>query len=235
MTLSPAVRTVTLLLASAFALAGCRAAVETGFVVQEDLAVTVDVTVELDAVAAQAFSEDDLAALSAALEGRAGSEAVIRRDADGVRISASLTYSALRASSAMTGVADARLEQVDASTAVLTVELVEPVDLLAVITAAAARQPDADALLVAMLHLTEVTVSVRFPGPVTQVFAPSGVAPSSSDGTVQVVQPLDRFISGTLTVAGSLLTEKEWPAWPFVSAGSVFILAALVWRLRSRR
>jgi hypothetical protein len=220
----------------ALVLSACQSRVGVDFVVSEEPAVSASVAVSLDRVAAAAFSEADVAALTAVLVRRGASEVTARSTPSGLTVSGVLPYSALQGAGTLTGVGDARLELVEGRAAVLTVTLVDPVELRRALEEAAAGQEDAEALAAAMVALTEVAVSVTFPGPPLQVVAPPGVAPALEDRTIVVVQNVEAFVPGELTVAGSLEPvpggRRLW--WALVPLTAAAGLVAGFWRRKVR-
>lgn len=234
---SPLVRSATLM-AAALVAVGCRAAVTTGFDVAAapDPTVRIVAALELDPVAAAALDPGLQARLEQTFAQRTGQRPRIERAGGALRIEAPVAYSQLQDLAPLTGVADVRLELLGDDLAVLHADLVFPQELVDAIVASGAEQPDGAALVPTMLRFTQVGVTVRFAGGIVQVRTPeAGVAPTLDGDTVQVVQPLDRFIAGPVIVAGALTAPSSANWWPKMAAGlSVLLLSGAVWWVRRR-
>jgi hypothetical protein len=217
---------------------GCRSSVTTGFEVgaDPDPTVGVSVVVEFDQVAASAFGPELTGLLEETIVARTGQRPRVSGDGGTLRFEVPVTYAQLAELAPLTGVADVRLELLGGDLGVLHIELVEPYELRAALEAAAATQPDAAALTATLLRFSEVGATVRFVGGVIQIRTPEiEVVPSVERDTVRVVQPLDRYISGPLTVAGSLRAPDRGRHWPPLVAGvALALLAGTVWSVRRR-
>lgn len=220
-------RSIAFVMTAALLAAGCEATAETGFTVSDAPSVAAEFVLILDPVATSAFSDEELAELVTIISERSLSQVTLEASESGTELRTSLTYSALRSSAPFTGVSDASFEAVGEDAGVLTVVLVEPSALIGAIEDAVSGQPDADALARAMLASTRVSVAVEFPGGASRVVAPPGLTPESAGGIVRIVQPLDRHVSGTLTVAGGLDRPRTFPVLPvllFAAASAAAVL-----------
>jgi hypothetical protein len=217
---------------------GCRSSVTTAFEVgaDPDPAVVMSVVIEFDQVAAAAFGPELTAQLEETIVARTGERPRVVRDGGKLRLEVPVNYGQLVELAPLTGVADVRLELLGEDLGVLHIELVEPDELRAAIAAAAATQPDAAALAATLLRFSEVGATVRFAGGVIQIRTPElEVVPSVEQDTVRVVQPLDRYIPGPVTVAGSLRAPDRGRHWPPLVAGAALVLlVGTVWSVRRR-
>lgn len=224
------------LVALAAVASGCRAALLTEFDVSAAPAVSAQVVIEFDQVAAAAFDDQLVSRLQDTVFVRTGYRPTIQRRDASLTLQVPVSYSQLAALAPLTGVADVRLELVDAALAILYLELVEPTELKAAVIEAVSSQPDAAALQAATLRYSQVGVRVRFPGEILQVVTPGvDVAPEVKGDTVQVTQSLDRYAPGQLAVAGTLTTQTGYVWWPPAAAGAALLaFAAALWWVRRR-
>jgi hypothetical protein len=212
--------------------------VTTGFDVaaDPDPRVGIVTTVEFDPVAAAALDPLLESRLIDTMSQRSGQQPRVSRERDGLRLETTVAYSQLRALSPLTGVEDVRLELLGDDLAVLHLDLVFPEELYDALVAAGSSQPDAAALVPTLLRFTQVGVSVRFAGGVVQVRTPdAAVAPELNGDTVQVTQPLDRYIAGPVIVAGALSDPSSARWWPQALAGASVLTLLGVWRWVRRR
>jgi hypothetical protein len=234
------VRPAAALLVLAVVAAGCKSSVTTSFDVSASPtpSVTIEAAITFDTNAAAAFDSASQARLEVTIAQRTGRRPTVTRGsgAEALRLHVPLTYDQIGPLSGLTGVSDVRLELIDDELAVLHVELSDPVELAGAIRDAAAGQPDEAALAATLLAFTYVGVSVRFAGQVLEVRTPDvSVAPTLESDTVVVTQPLDRYITGPVTVAGTLTPANSrgrgwWP--PLVAGSAVLTLAGAVWWVR---
>lgn len=228
----PGRRLLATLAAVAVVAAGCDADVATRFTVRSATSATARVEVTFAGeIAERVAQRPELAGrIVDVFAARGGvSPTVVTRG--GTRVyRAEVPYDRLVGAAGITGVAAASVAA-DPAGARLTVRVSKPAELAEAVEAAAAGQPDADALAATMLAQTTVTVSVTFPGGIAAVDA--GGLPAERDGrTVTVRQRLAGFADGTLSVAGR-------PTRPLLTAGRVVTLGvalgAAVWAIVARR
>lgn len=227
-----------LLLSAVLLLVGCETSVRSTVTVIDVDRAQLDVEVRFRGDVAEVVRENtDLQRDLAALFERRGLDVTRSLSANEVSYRADVDHAQLIDVADLTGIAALRLDAAEDGHAIASVDLRRPGRLAQAIEEGVSGEPDADALVAAMLGTTDLIVTVRFPRGIADVEASDGLIVVGEDTVAEVSQPLSEFRSGTVSVTGVPGRDASWwRPWGPVAVATVALLAVVaVRRLRRRQ